>query len=106
MPVDEAEQAWIACRKGVEGELGGGASDRRIYSIRYQHNGKTLTATVGKLDPYDDRERVMAIIEAGAVYKICCAVRGFVKIGDTPMAGAGSVIAVEYFGDAISPSDD
>lgn len=97
MPTDEAERAWIACRKGAEGDVMQAASDRRIYSLSFVRNGKQATATVGEFDPYYDRERIIAIIEIGGVYKICCAVRGFLKVGDTPMVGVGSAFDVKDF---------
>lgn len=100
MPRAEAEQAWMTCREGAEQDAGQEALARRVYSLRYWHNGRELTATVGKLAPYDDRERVIAIVAFGSgrgFYKICSVVGGYRKIEDTPIVGGGSVLAVEDF---------
>jgi hypothetical protein len=94
---EKAEELWQACRKGVETETGWEALSRRVFRLRYQHNGRVMEAKVGEREDYYGRERVMAIIAFPNCYKICCAVRGFLKIGDTPMVGLGSVLEVEDF---------
>lgn len=94
---DSAEQHWQACRKGVETETGWEALSRRVYRLRYRHNGETMEATVGEREDYYGRERVMAIIAFPHCYKICCMVRGFLKIGDTPMVGVDAMLEVEDF---------
>lgn len=94
---EKAEELWQACRKGAETETGWEALSRRVYRLRYQHNGKTMEAKVGEREGYYERELVMAIIAFPGCYKICCLVRGFLKIGDTPMVGNGSVLEVEDF---------
>jgi hypothetical protein len=93
-----AETAWQACRKGAEGDAGGvDALARRVYRLEYAHNGKTMSAVVGSNEDYYDSELVMAIIAFPGYYKICCVVRGFLKVGDTPIVGLGSVLDVEDF---------
>lgn len=94
---ERAEEFWQACRKGAETETGWEALARRVYRLRYHHNGKTMEAKVGDREDYYDREPVMAIIAFPNCYKICCLGRGFVKIGDAPMVGLGSVLEVEDF---------
>jgi hypothetical protein len=91
MSPDDAEAAWQACRKGAEGDMGHEALARRVYRLDYRHNGRELTAVVGEREKYYDHELVMAIIAFPGVYKICCEIRGYIKVGDTPMAGEGSV---------------
>jgi hypothetical protein len=97
MPPDEAEDAWLACRKGAERDTGQEALARRVYRLAYRHNGREMSAQVGELEPYYDRERVMAIVAFAGHYKVCCAVRGYLKIGDTPIVGGESVDEVEDF---------
>lgn len=104
MAPDDAESAWQACRKGAEGDTGQKADPARIYRLRYTHNGKTLEATVGDRDPLDN-QTVMAIVSFGSFYKICLVIRGYLKVGDTPMAGAGSVLDVEYFDPESYPTE-
>lgn len=93
----KAEGFWQACRKGAEGDMGTEALARRIYRLRYQHNGKTMEAKVGEREEYYEREMVMAIIAFPNCYKICCLTRGFLKVGDTPIVGLSSVLEVEDF---------
>jgi hypothetical protein len=92
-----AEELWQACRKGAETETGWEALARRVYRLRYRHNGQTMEAKVGEREDYYERERVMALIAFPNCYKICCMVRGFMKVGDTPMVGLGDVLDVEDF---------
>ncbi len=92
MSPERAEEFWQACRKGAETETGWEALARRVYRLRYHHNGKTMEAKVGDREDYCDREPVMAFPNC---YKICCLGRGFSKIGDTPMVGLGPVLEVE-----------
>jgi hypothetical protein len=93
----KAEELWQACRKGAEGDMGADALARRVYRLAYSHNGKTMEATVGELEQYYERERVMAIIAFPHCYKICCVIRGFLKVGDTPIVGTHAVSRVEDF---------
>lgn len=81
MPPGEAEDAWQACRKGEEGDVPD-THARRVYRLRYNHNGKTHEAVVGERDALDN-QTVMAILAYPGVYKVCLAVRGFLKVGDT-----------------------
>jgi hypothetical protein len=101
---EDARRAWTACRRSAELDSDREASDRRIYSIFCRQDGGTFAATVGELDPYQRRERVMAIIDLGVVFKICCAVRGFKEVGRALTAPAGMVIAVEEFTESALPS--
>jgi len=96
MKPDEAEEAWQACRKGVEGDTGMEALARRVYRLRYVHNGQEHEAVVGEKDAYDNA-LIMAIIAMPTHYKICNVVRGYMKVGATPMVGLGDVRDVEDF---------
>ncbi len=94
---DEAEMAWQACRKGAEDQMGQEALARRVYSVRYVHNGHHSTATVGEPDDYYPNERVIAIIAFPTCYLICSTIRGYAKIGGTPIVGDHDVLGVEDF---------
>jgi hypothetical protein len=78
--------------------MGRDALARRVHSIAYTHNGRDHTATVGEHDAdfYPD-ETVMAIIAFPDVYLICSTVHGYLKVGETPMVGKGSVHRIEHF---------
>lgn len=67
-------------------------TDRRIYRVAYQHNGRDHVATVGERDI--DGETVIAILETynpGPVYMICTPNRGVIR-GDPILAGDASAI--------------
>jgi hypothetical protein len=102
MPRAEAEAAWQACRKGDEGDVPD-IHTRRVYRLRYTHNGKTYKAVVGENDALDNQV-VMAILAQPGIYKVCLAVRGFLKVGDTPMVGAHAVLDYEDFDAASYPA--
>jgi hypothetical protein len=97
MKPEEAEAAWQACRKGAEGDAGQDALARRVYRLGFNHNGSKLDAVIGERDPYDKQQTVVAIIAFPGYYKICLTVRGFLKVGDTPMVGTQAVLEVEDF---------
>jgi hypothetical protein len=97
MEPDEAEAAWQACRKGAEGEMSQEALRRRVYRVQYRHNGKSMTAVVGEREQYYERELVMAIIAFPHLYKICTTIRGYLKVGDTPMVGMHDAGYAEEF---------
>jgi hypothetical protein len=97
MDPEKAEEAWQACRKGVEDDHPDSkASERRIYRLRYVHDGNEIEAVVGEPDFYDE-QTVMAIVSLPRFYKVCLAVRGYLKVGDTPMVGNHHVHEVEDF---------
>lgn len=95
MTPEDAEQAWHACRKGVEDASGEQASPRRIYRLRWVHNGDTHEASVGEKDPYDNMT-VMAIVVTDTRYWVCNLKRGFFKT-PAPMVGPSDVRDVEDF---------
>lgn len=67
-------------------------TDRRIYRVAYQHNGRDLVATVGEKDV--DGETVIAILEVynpEQIYMICTPSRGVVR-GDPILAGAALAV--------------
>ncbi|WP_298123338.1 hypothetical protein [Brevundimonas sp.] len=70
-------------------------TERRVYRVMYQHNGRDLIATVGEKDI--DGETVIAILEGynpGPIYMICTPTRGVVR-GDPILAG--DILAVVDF---------
>lgn len=70
-------------------------TERQVYRVVYQHNGRELIATVGEKDV--DGETVIAILEAynpGPIYMVCTPNRGVVR--GAPIL-AGDVLAVVDF---------
>ena len=73
----EAQVVWDATRRFAEDSLGWVVSERRIFSIGFQHEGKSYHAEVGKPDPHVG-ETVIAILESNS-YLVCTQNRGVVK---------------------------
>jgi hypothetical protein len=74
-------------------------NSRRIASLRWQHNGQAMHCEVGHPLPSYYRtgeEPVLAILDCGAVYKICTASRGGVR-GEAVLAGKSAAEHVSYF---------
>lgn len=73
----EAQVVWDATKRFAEDSLGWVVSDRRIFSIGYQHEGSQYHAEVGKPDPRIG-EIVIAILESNS-YLVCTQNRGVVR---------------------------
>ncbi len=73
----------------------------RIFKLRWTHNRMDMNCEVGKpLPSYygTGKELVMAILDAGHLYKICTPSRG-VFLGDAVFAGKNYDTYVTYFSD-------
>lgn len=73
-------------------------ADNRIYSISYSHNGKNMTAAVGKdCDPYyqETFPEVIAIFKSNP-YKIILRERGILS-GASILVNKNEVIGVSFF---------
>lgn len=77
--------------------MGQEALSRRVYSLRYVHDGRDSTATVGEPDDYYPRETVMAIIAFETCLLICSTIHGYLKTGGTPIVGIEAALEVEDF---------
>jgi hypothetical protein len=76
--------------------MGRDALARRVYQLKYVHNGREMYAQVGTPESHE-KDLVMAIIAFPGLYSIRCLVRGYLKIGDPIIVGEGSVRYVEDF---------
>ena len=90
----EAESVWEATRAFAREQLTWEVSDRRIFQINYQHDGKPYVAEVGVSDPQTG-ERVLVILESDA-YLVCTANRG-VAGGQPILVGRHEVRTIEDF---------
>jgi hypothetical protein len=71
--------------------------DKRIYSITFSHNGKSITEKVGQISP-SNREPIFVILETDKLYLTCTRNRGV--LGGEPMIiGKQDVENIEYFGE-------
>lgn len=79
--------------------------ERRIFSLSWQHNARSMQAEVGKpLPDYFELgiEPVLAIFDAGTHFKICTPSRGGV-LGDPVLAGGRGTRATYFEGGRIEP---
>lgn len=95
---DNAEQTtrvYAAIRTFVAGNMGP-LSPRRVYRLSYKHNGKLLTAEVGKPDPLVG-ELIVAIFASDRhdLYYLCTENRGVVR-GDPILAGASNAVSEDF----------
>jgi len=92
---DETQQTefYAAIRKLAAQTLGWPISDRRVFSIRYRHDGRECLAQVGEHDI--DGEVVLAILDSVA-YVVCTPNRGAFR-GDPILVGKSDASDVVYF---------
>lgn len=93
---DGQDTAYRAIVEGAEGDMGRPVLPRRIFRLRYFHDGRELIAEVGELDPYDGQP-VMAILDQGDCYTVATRVRGYLKVGEPIIVGKPDVLeAIEF----------
>ena len=73
---EQAERAYAAIKEFVAGQVGS-LTDKRIYRIRFSHDGNCFDLRVGDIHPQLG-ERVIAIFE-GYIYYVCTQNRGVVR---------------------------
>lgn len=75
---DQAESIYAAIAKHVQATV----KKDRIHALAWEHEGKEVTACVGKTLPEcfaTENEVVLAIFDCGDVFKICTPNRGAVS---------------------------
>ena len=90
---ETAEATWAATKKFAEETLGWNVSDRRIFSIRYRHDGQEYHSQVGREDPTEGE--VLIILESNA-YLVCTPNRGVLR-GMPILVGKNEAIVVTDF---------
>jgi hypothetical protein len=90
----EAERIYDATKSFLKITFGWEATDRRIYAIRYYHDGKYRDETVGKINKRTG-EPVIAILESNA-YCICTPSHGVVT-GRPLFVGQEEVVFITDF---------
>jgi hypothetical protein len=85
---------WNATRQFARDTMDREIGDRRIYRLRYVHNGQELTAEVGKPEPLTG-EPIIVILDSDP-YLICTPNRGVAR-GTPILAGRGAVREVVDF---------
>jgi hypothetical protein len=91
---EQAERVWQATRDFLI-DNGFQVSERRIYSMRYQHDGKDCFDKVGEMDRYG-HEMILVLLETPSVYLCCTANRGVLR-GHPILTGKGPDTFVTEF---------
>lgn len=75
---EQSALVWQSIKQFAAETLGWQPTDRRVYSVRYRHNGKNFHSIVG--EPHEvTRELVCAILETAHCWLICTPNRGVVR---------------------------
>ncbi|CCF84889.1 hypothetical protein [Nitrolancea hollandica] len=97
---EKAEQLYADIKRRAQGL---DISDKRIFRLIYQDEGKDWVAEVGRIELVEGRELrygevVIAILDATVTYLICTPNLGILR--DKPiMVPKNAVTSVEYFED-------
>ena len=93
----QEQRVYTSIKEFLGKELGAVFEQRRVFSLRYVHNGKEFYAEVGKRDA-GNGEPIVAILHEPArnLYHVCTTNRGVVR-GISILVGAGSVKSCEDF---------
>jgi hypothetical protein len=92
---EQSEEVYEAIAKFV----GGAVTNKRIWRLKWRHNGMDMEAEVDKPLPHyyqTGQEPVLAIIDCGNWYSVCTPNKGGYK-GEPVMAGKGHDTHVTYF---------
>ena len=94
---DQERSVYDGIRKFLSQELGAVFTDRRVFSLRYHHDGKHYYAEVGKEHALN-KEPVIAILyeDLRKLYHVCTPNRGVVR-DMSILVGAGNVEEVVDF---------
>jgi len=92
----QEESVYNAIKKFL-GEHGASFDNRKIFSLRYTHDGKEYYAEVGKTHKLNG-EPIIAILHEPkrSLFHVCTTNRGVVR-GISIMVGANSVMSCEDF---------
>ncbi len=84
---EEAEANWQSIRAFAQKTTGWQPTERRVYKVKYRHNGRYCEAAVGELHPADKgQEPVCAILETPECWLVCTPYRGVIS-GEPIMIG-------------------
>ena len=97
---EKAENLWEDTWKWAHETTGWEVSDRRIYSIKYRHEGKLYYAEVGLPDPRVE-EKVLVILQSNT-FLVCTYNRGVIR-GGPVLVGKNEAIEVTYFREKSVP---
>ncbi len=92
---EQAERVYDAIAKFN----GASVTNKRIFALSWRHNGKDMSCKVGEPLPsyyQTGAEPVLAILDCGALYKVCTPSRGGLG-GEAVLAGKNHDSHATYF---------
>ena len=94
--IEQSERVYSAIAEFIGATIQ--ETSKRVYSITYKHNGKTMVAVVGEVcDPYyEEADPIVAAIFKGNPYKICLKDRG-VERGVPIFVSHNFIISESFF---------
>jgi hypothetical protein len=98
----EAESVRESTKKFMESEGYHVATDRRIYSVSYSHDGKKYRDVVGQPSGLTGEE-VLVIFDAGNLFLSCSANRGVLRGGPVLIGKHWDTREREFTPDADAP---
>jgi hypothetical protein len=91
---EHAEAVWEGTRRLAQESLGREIGDRRIFRLRYVHEGNTVTAEIGQEEPTSGGV-VLMIFESNP-YLVCTPHRGVFSGTPIPIERQSVVEIVEF----------
>ena len=92
---EQENSVYKATKKFAKETTGWDIKDRKIYHIRYRHNGKYYEAKVGEREEVGGEE-VIVILESEVTFLVCTANRGVVR-GMPILVGREEIISITDF---------
>jgi hypothetical protein len=91
---EQASKLYEASKTFCEEQTGWKVTSKRIFTLRYRHDGTEYLAQVGSKD-YSEGE-VLCIFESEVTYFVCTSHRG-VLTGPPILVGREEISDIEYF---------
>jgi len=88
-------EAYDAIKKFAKETTGWDITDRKIYNIKYRHEGKDYEAKIGERETRQG-ETVIAILESTVTFLVCTPNRGVIR-GMPMLVGKEEIISITDF---------
>lgn len=88
-------EAYDAIKKFAKEITGWDITDRKIYHIKYRHEGKDYEAKIGERETHQG-EIVIAILESTVTFLVCTPNRGVIR-GMPILVGREEIISITDF---------
>lgn len=93
----EEQQVYSAVKQHLLEELGANCNDRKIFSLRYRHDGREYGAEVGQPHLYNSQIVISILYEPlRDLYHVCTDTRGVFR-GNSILVGGHDVLSAVDF---------